>query len=170
MVSQIIVCALTWLHVISVIGWFGAVLTFLVAIRPSLAKLSPQANSEFVLKVFPRFVRTVQIFTVLTVVFGLLLALAMSDGPPNVFNLVSAWSIFVALGAVVGIFMLFVVFLLFAQKAKKLESLILHMQQNPQQHPPVELRKVQKQLAILLPLGAILLLLAEAFMVTAAQF
>ena len=70
MVDSIFTGILTWFHVVSVIGWSGAAITFLVAIGPSLKKLSPQANSEFVLKMFPRYVRTIQIFTLLTIIFG----------------------------------------------------------------------------------------------------
>lgn len=170
MVNQILVGTLTWLHVISVIGWFGAVMTFLVSLKPRLAKLSPQAYTEFVLKVFPRFVRSIQVFTVLTVVFGPSLAYAMSDGPPNVFNLISPWSIFVTLGASLGITMFFVVFFVFTPTANKLGRLIQQMQQNPGQPPPTELTKAQKRMARLPLIGTSLLLLAEVFMVTAAQF
>lgn len=170
MVDQVIVGILTWFHVVSVIGWTGAALTFLVSIKPSLAKFSPQANSEFVLKVFPRFLRSIQVFTVLTLIFGPLLALSMSDGPPNEFNLVSPWSIFITIGASLGITMFFVVFLLFTPTAKKLGRLILQMQQKPQQPPPADLRVLQKRLSIIPPLGVSLLLLTEVFMVAAAQF
>ncbi len=170
MVNTIIVGALTWFHIISVIGWSGAALTFLISIRSQLAKLSPQASGEFVVKVFPRFVRSVQVFTVLTLTFGPLLAYAMSDGPPNVFDLVSPWSIFVTLGASLGITTFFVVFLLLTPTAKKLIRLIKQMQQNPQQPPPAGLSKLQKRLSIIPPLGVALLLSAEVFMVAAAQF
>ncbi len=170
MVDQIIVGVLTWFHVVSVIGWTGAALTFLVSIRSSLPKLSPQASGEFVVKVMPRFVRSVQVFTVLTLVFGPSLALAMNDGPPNQFNLVSPWSIFVTLGASVGIVMLLVVFFLFTPTANGLVQTIKQMQQNPGQPPPAKFSALQKRLSIIPPLGVTLLLLAEAFMVTAAQF
>jgi len=170
MVNLIIVGAITWLHIISVIGWTGAALTFLVSIRPSLGRLSPQASGEFVLKVMPRFVRSVQVFTVLTLVFGPLLAYTMNDGPPNQFNLVSPWSIFVTIGASVGITMFFVVFFLFTPTANNLVRVIKQMQQNPQQPPPTEFSVLQKRLAMIPPLGVTLLFLAEAFMVTAAQF
>ena len=170
MVDQIIVGTLTWFHVVSVIGWTGAALTFLVSIRPQLGRLSPQASGEFITKVFPRFVRSVQVFTVLTLVFGPLLALAMSDGPPNEFNLVSPWSIFVTTGASIGITMFLVVFFLFTPTSKNLVRIIKQMQQNPQQPPPSELRTLQKRLSIIPPLGVTLLLSAEVFMVAAAQF
>jgi len=170
MVDQIIVGTITWLHVIFVIGWFGAVLTFLISIRPALAKLTPQANAEFVLKIFPRFERSIQVFTILTVIFGPLLAYTMSDGPPNAFDLVSPWSIFITIGASLGITMFFIVFLVFTPITNKLIRLVKQMQQNPQQSPPAELNKMQKQLSILPPIATILLLLAEVFMVSAAQF
>ena len=130
MVNQLLVGVLTWSHVVSVIGWFGAVLTFLISIRSALPKLSPQAGAEFILKVLPRFKRSVQVFTVLTVVFGPSLAYAMADGPPNAFDLVSPWSIFITLGASLGITMFLIVFLVFTPTANKLVRLILQMQQN----------------------------------------
>ncbi len=170
MVNQIAVGIITWLHVFSVIGWTGAALTFLVSIRSSLPKLSPQASGEFVVKVMPRFVRSVQVFSILTLVFGPSLALTMNDGPPNQFNLISPWSIFVTLGASVGILMLLVVFFFFTPTANGLVQIIKQMQQNPGHPPPPRFSSLQKRLAIIPPLGVALLLLAEVFMVTAAQF
>jgi hypothetical protein len=170
MTDQIVVGIITWFHIVSVVGWTGAALTFLISIRSSLPKLSPQASGEFVTKVMPRFVRSVQVFTILTLVFGPLLAWQMSDGPPNQFNLVSPWSISVTIGASIGITMFFVVFFLFTPTANNLVTIIKQMQQNPQQPPPAQFSKLQKRLAIIPPLGVTLLLLAEVFMVTAAQF
>jgi len=170
MVNQIIVGIITWLHVVSVIGWTGAALTFLVSLRSTLPKLSPQASGEFVVKVMPRFLKSVQVFTILTLVFGPSLAFTMNDGPPNQFNLVSPWSIFVTMGASVGIAMLFVVFFLFTPTANGLVQTVKQMQQNPDQPPPPKFSILQKRLAMIPPLGVTLLLLAEAFMVTAAQF
>jgi len=170
MVDQIVVGVLTWFHVVSVIGWSGAALTFLIAIGPSLGKLSPQANGEFAVKALPRFVTTVQAFTVFTLVFGPLLAYTMNDGPPNAFDLVSPWSIFVTLGASVGITMLLFVFFFLTPTVKNLVRIVKQMQQNPQQPPPSGLGSVQKRMKYGGPLSVTLLLLAEVFMVTAAQF
>src|SRR5512138_3112815 len=103
MVDSIFTGILTWFHVVSVIGWSGAAITFLVAIGPTLKKLTPQANSEIALKLFPRYVRTVQVFTILTVIFGPLLAFTMNltneVGGPNSFDLISPWSRLITLGA-----------------------------------------------------------------------
>jgi hypothetical protein len=170
MVDIVIVGTLAWFHIISVIGWTGAALTFLVSIKPSLAKFSPQASGEFVVKVLPRFVRSVQVFSVLTLIFGPSLAFTMADGPPNAFDLKSPWSIFIVIGASIGITAILVVFLVLTPTAKKLANIIVKMQQNPQQPPPVEFQHLQKRLAIIPLLAVSLLLLTEVFMVAAAQF
>lgn len=174
MVDSIFTGILTWFHVVSVIGWSGAAITFLVAIGPSLKTLSPQANGEIVLKMFPRYVRTIQIFTVLTIIFGPLLAFTMNAtnevGGPNAFDLISPWSRLITAGATVGVFTFFLVFLAFTPTAKGLGQLIQQMQQNPQQPPPKEFGTLQKRTAILGPLAVTLLLLTEVFMVAAAQF
>ena len=170
MVDQIIVGTLTCFHIISVIGWSGAAFTFLVSIKPSIAKFSPQATGEFIVKVLPRFTRSVQVLSVLTIIFGPFLAFTMNDGPPNSFDLKSPWSICIAIGASVGITAFLVVFLLLTPTAKKLSNIVKQMQQSPQQPPPAELRPLQKRLAIIPPLAVTLLLSTEVFMVAAAQF
>jgi hypothetical protein len=170
MVNLIIVGTLTWFHIFSVIGWTGAALTFLVTIKPSLAKFSPQGSGEFIVKVLPRFVRSVQVLSILTIIFGPSLAFAMADGPPNAFDLKSPWSICIVIGASIGITAVLVVFLVLTPTAKKLSSLIGQMQRNPQQPPPTELSALQKRLALIPPLAVSLLLTTEVFMVAAAQF
>ena len=170
MVNMIIVGTLTWFHIFAVLGWTGAALTFLITIKPTLAKFSPQASGEFILKVMPRFTRSVQILSALTLTFGPLLAYTMNDGPPNQFNLISPWSICIVIGAAIGITAFLVVFLLLTPTASKLVSIIRQMQKNPQQPPPAELKKLQKRLAIIPPLAVTLLLTTEVFMVAAAQF
>ncbi len=174
MAEQIITGIITWFHIISVIGWSGAALTFLIAIGPSLKKLSPQANSEIAIKLFPRYVRTVQVFTVLTITFGPLLAFTMNAtndvGGPNAFDLISPWSRLITAGATIGITTFFIVFFAFTPTVKALRNLILQMQQNPQQPPPAKFGSLQKRVAILGPLAVGLLLSAEVFMVAAAQF
>ncbi len=171
MFDQLIVGIITWFHVVSVIGWFGAALTFLISVKPTLSKLSPQTSGELLPKLLPRFVRIVQVFSVLTVVFGPALASVKSAiGPSGEFGLLSPWSILIVCGAILGFTTLFVVFLVFTPTARKLVNLIKEMQQNPKQPPPAELPRLQKRLAIIPPLGVSLLLLAEMFMVSAAQF
>lgn len=159
-----------WFHVVSVIGWTGGVLMFLVSIRPSLTKFSAQANGEFVVKALPRFVRSIQVFSVSTLIFGPLLAYTMNGDPPHVFDFVSPWSLFITAGASFGVIMLFLVFFFLTPTAKGLVRIVSEMQQHPQQPPPSELQLLQSRMAWGTPLSAALLLLAEVFIVGAAQF
>jgi hypothetical protein len=117
----------------------------LVTIKPSLSKFSPQGSGEFIVKALPRFVRSLQVLSLLTIIFGPSLAFAMADGPPNAFDLKSPWSICIVIGASIGIVAFLVVFLVLTPTAKKLSSLIKQMQQNPQQPPPADLRGLQKR-------------------------
>ena len=170
MTDILITGIINWFHVISVIGWTGAVLTFIISINPSLKKFSAQANGEFVVKAMPRLVRSIQVFSVFTLVFGPLLAFTMNDGPPNAFDLVSPWSQFVTAGATVGVIMLLMVFFFLTPTAKRLVRAVSDMQKDPQHPPLAELKGLQRRMAIGTPLSLVLLLLAEVFMVGAAQF
>ncbi len=171
MVDILITGIINWFHVISVIGWTGAVLTFIITLSPSLKKFSPQANGEFAVKAMPRLVRSIQIFSVSTLIFGPLLAVTMQDGPPHAFDLVSPWSQFITAGAALGITMLLLVFFLLTPTASRMVRAISGMQKNPQLPPPLaELKLLQRRMAIGTPLSVVLLLLIEVFMVGAAQF
>ncbi len=170
MVNDILVAIITWSHIVSVICWSGAAIIFLAVISPTLPKLSAQANGEVALRLLPRYLRFIQVFAVFTLIFGPLLALTMNDGPPNSFDLVSPWSILVTAGAITGIVMLFVVFLFLTPTVRRLVRMVRQMQETSQPPPPSEMRIVQRRFAIGGPLSVVLLLLAEVFMVSAAQF
>ncbi|MDE1854036.1 MAG: hypothetical protein KGI38_09890 [Thaumarchaeota archaeon] len=168
MAYVILVDVLTWLHIFSVVGWFGAAMIFLMVVEPSLPKLSPQTNGELVLKLFPRFVRFVQTFATLTLVFGISLALATSNGDLALFWVGSTWGMYVSIGASFGIATFLLVFLLLAPSVKKLGKLVVQMQQNPGQPPPLEFHQVQERLKLGAPSAVIMLSIALVFMVAAS--
>lgn len=168
MSDPLVVTVLTWFHVFSVVGWFGAALVFLVVIEPSLPNLSPQTSGEIILKVFPKFVRYIQVFAVLTLVFGIALALIMSNGDLTLFGLGSAWGLDVTIGASFGFATFLLVFLLLTPSVEKLGKIVVQMQQNPLQPLPVEFHIVQERLKFGAPTAVLLLSLAMVFMVAAA--
>ena len=159
---------LTWLHIFSVVGWFGAALVFMMVIEPALPKLSPQTNGELVLKVFPRFVRFVEIFASLALIFGISLALALSNGDLRLFGLGSMSGLYVTIGASFGLATYLLVFLLLGPSVMALGRLVVQMKQNPQQPPPPQFQSVQERLKFGAPTAVLLLSLAMAFMVAAA--
>ncbi len=159
---------LTWLHIFSVVGWFGAAMVFLMVIEPSLSRLSPQANAELVLQVFPRFVRFIQVFATLTLLSGVFLALSITGGSTARFGFGSIWGLYVSLGAFFGVVTFLLVFFLLAPSVKSLGRLIIRIQQNPGHPPPPEVHRVQERLKRGAPAAVILLSLAMVFMVAAA--
>lgn len=168
MADPLLVGILTWIHVFSVVGWFGAALLFLMVIEPSIPKLSPQASSELVLKVFPRFVRYVQVFATLALVFGVALALAISDGNFLLFGFGSGWGLDVTLGGSFGVVTYLLVFLLLAPSVTSLARMVAQLQQNPGQPPPPEFHAVQERLRYGAPSAVVLLSMAMVFMVAAS--
>jgi len=166
--TSVILGVLLGFHIFSVVAWFGAVLFFVIIIETSLPKLSPQTNGELVLKVFPKFIRYVQLFSVLTLIFGIILALDISNGDLALFGLGSTWGLFVTIGASFGFATLLILFLLAAPSVNKLGKVIMQMQANPQQPPPREFHILQKGLEIGGPTALGMLLLALVFMVAAA--
>ena len=157
-----------WLHIFSVVSWFGAVLFFVVIIEATLPKLSPQTNGELVLKVFPRFIIWVEIFSVLTLLFGIGLAILISSGDVATFVLKSSTGLYVTIGASFGFATLLILFLLAAPSVKKLGRVIVEMQTKQLQQPPPEFHVLERRLKFGGPAALSLLSLALVFMVAAA--
>jgi len=72
-VSDVVLDALVFLHVLSAMGWLGGGLFTAFAIAPSLRKISSTASLEFNAKVLPRIIMFVRAASGATVLFGLLL-------------------------------------------------------------------------------------------------
>lgn len=77
---------LLWLHIVSAVGWLGAGMVFAMLIGPILPTLSPASRGELIVRLFPKYVRWAEIFTFITPVFGLTLALYISHGNWSIFN------------------------------------------------------------------------------------
>jgi uncharacterized membrane protein len=159
---------LMWFHIFSVVAWFGAVLFFVIIVETSLPKLSPQTNAELVLKVFPKFIRYAELFSGLTLIFGISLAFEISNGNLALFGLGSTWGLYVTIGASFGFATFLILFLLAAPSVNKLGKAIMQIQANPEKPPPREFQILQKRLEIGGPTALGLLSLALVFMVAAA--
>ncbi len=73
-----LIAILTYLHVISAIGWLGGAVLFLSVIAPGLRKLSPAASLEFLSKVGPQSTRFFIGAATATIVFGLALFFSLA--------------------------------------------------------------------------------------------
>ena len=65
---------LFWLHIFSAIGWMGAAMVFGMVVAPLLPSFNPATRGEVVVKLFPKYTRYSEIFALMTVIFGAVLA------------------------------------------------------------------------------------------------
>src|SRR5712692_10481430 len=168
MVAVEIIALLTWLHIISIVSCLGGGIIITSVVQPSMKRFSPQTRGEMTLTFLPRMTRFIQIASTLAIVFGVLLALSISNGDLSFFfSSTNSLGLRITIGAILALIVYVMVFALLTPTVKKLGTLTRQMQANPQQPPPAELQALQKKIRISGPTGVLLLSLAMAFMVAA---
>ena len=158
---------LLWFHVVGAIGWVGAMLVFGLLVGPTLPSLSPTSRGELVVKLIPKYVLFAQIFTVITPVFGLALALYISHGSMSVFTPNNNFSRFVDIGAFLSVGAWVIAFLFLSPAAY---SVVKYTREsmNSSAPPSPELSKAYDMLKFASALGIVILLFIVACMVAAA--
>jgi len=144
---------------------------FAFVVGPALAKLSPPASGEFLVKVVPRVVLFFQIFAATTVLFGVLLLYSIL--PSVDFGTMSnlhPYGVEITIGLAIG----FVAFLLSEFVAVPVQlravKMVREMQASGQHQPPPEFPKTLKRAADLAILTVVLLLATSLFMVAAGFY
>ncbi len=169
MAAPLVIAALAFLHIFSAIGWLGGLLIFSFVVGPSLAQFSPQARSEFISSVFPRYVRFGELVSAGTVLFGLLFAYAFTDGDLSLLSPSNPFGLKLTTGALLGFSAFLVVNLVLAPSAKKIVRIVNGMKgQAGQGSPPPELAKLTVRLQRGARIALVLLVLTFTFMVGAA--
>lgn len=102
MVQAEIIAALVWLHVLAAIGWMGTAMFLTMVLTPSMGKLSANSRGELMIGLLPRLIRTVSVFATLTLVWGVLLALAIGSNSGS-FSPSTPWSLRIMAGAVIAL-------------------------------------------------------------------
>ena len=108
MASALVIGALTWLHVLGAMGWFGGDLVLMIGLDPRLGRLSPSARWELTTRILPGINVLEMAFSGTTVTFGLLLLIAVTNGNASVLSPSNSWGLAVTVGAALA----FVAFLL----------------------------------------------------------
>ena len=144
---------------------------FAFVVGPALAKLSPPASGEFLVKVVPRVVRFFQIVAATTILFGVLLLYTIL--PTVDFGTMSnlhPYGIEIMTGLSIG----FVAFLLSEFVAVPIQlravKMVREMQASGQHQPPPEFPGTLKSAADYATLTVVLLLVASVFMVAAGFY
>jgi hypothetical protein len=150
-----VVAVLTWLHVFSVVGWFGSFLYLLLVLFPLIGKMSPPARGEMMVKLLPSHALFTVIFGTMTVVFGGALYLMMRGGASP------TWFTFIWIG--IGFALVAYVLMLWGEYG--LHRMQKWIEAHPAQMPPA-LRS--PLLIVQFLVGFATLTLAFTFMVLAA--
>lgn len=152
----LLVAVIAWFHILFAISWVGSAVFFAAVLSPMLAALTPQARSEFLVKSLPKIERFELAVSTLTIVFGLFLALALKE-----------WSPFIIFGATFGLTAYLIGLLVMTPLAKKMESILKILQNDPDDGLLKELVGVQKKFGMASMIELIMMLLTVSSMVAA---
>lgn len=158
---------LLWLHIFSAVGWLGAAMVFGMLIGPTLPTLYPAARGELILKLFPKYVRWAEAFTLMTVIFGVLLVADISNGNMSVFSLSTSLGLYITTGAILALIAAIMGFAVIAPSAHKVYRLTEEMVKNSTPPSP-ELPKASARLRMSATVSLVLLVLVLIFMVAGA--
>ena len=159
---------LLWLHIVSAIGWLGAAMVFAMLIGPTLPTLSPSSRGELIVKLLPKYIRYAEIFTFITPVFGLALALYITQGNWSIFSPNTYFGLYLSIGALLSLIAWVIGFGLVAPTGRKVVKYTTDMMKNPGGPPPAGLQRASKRLRIASATGLVVLLLIVVCMVVAA--
>jgi len=164
-VTDIVLAALTFAHVLSAMGWLGGALLTTFAVGPNLQKLTQTASLEFNARILPNMVKFTRAAAVLTILFGLALLGYMYSQDNTYFSstsgmAVSAGIVLAIVAAAVGFSMVIPSFL----KIGKLAATALEGGQPVQGQDMMALAKRARMGSMIV---LIILLVTLAAMVTA---
>jgi uncharacterized membrane protein len=159
--------ALLWLHIVGAIGWLGSAMFFGMVLGPALPTLSPATRGEFIVKVFPKYIRFVEIFAIITPVFGVALALSMSNGDLGVFAPTTQFGLFISAGAAMALVALVLALAVVTPAARKVLELTEQIMKSPGS-PSSNLLGANKRLRGGAAVGLVLLMAILACMVAAS--
>jgi uncharacterized membrane protein len=165
---SLVTAILLWLHIFSAVGWLGSVMVFGMLVSPLLPGFSVSTRAELVVKLFPRYVRYLEAFTLTTVVFGAAAALALANGNMAVFAPTSNFGLFISVGALLALIALVNAFAVAVPATNKVVRLTAEMMKNPGPPPP-ELQKASSRLRVSASFGMVILIIVLVCMVAAAS-
>ena len=155
---------LLWFHIFAAVGWLGSAMVFGLLIGPMLPSLTPGTRAELVVKLFPKYVRYVEGFSIATVTFGVLLVLDIGSGGMSAFSLSTTFGLYITVGAVLAALTVVFALVLIAPTARKVARLTDEMIKN-HGPPSPELPKASARLRLSATIGLVLLILVLICMV-----
>lgn len=167
MVAAIVITVLATLHIISAISWLGASIFFVLILGPGFRTLTPPTTVEFFMKIGSKAPRYFTAFASATILFGLLLLYAVTNGDFSVLWTTN-FGTTISIGLTLGLVAYLDAMLITAPKFSKGAKLAAEMMKNPPQGPPTEFIATLKKGGQSALIGTIILVIAAIFMVTSA--
>jgi hypothetical protein len=163
----VLLTVVLWAHIFAAIGWMGAAMIFGIVIGPSLAHMTPQSRTEFFAKVIPKFLRYVEAFSIMTVVFGLITVVVLANGDYSIFSLSTSLGVFITAGAVLAVVTVGLAIGVITPTARKMSVISQGLIQKPGP-PPAELPGLASRLKNSAAIGLVLLIIITVLMVAGA--
>jgi len=157
---------LLWLHLFSAASWFGAVLLFAMVVGPTIGDFSPATSGEVVVKMLPKYLNYLVIFTTLTPILGLVTLLSSSNGSFGVLTPNSNFGVYMSAGALLSLLTWIVTFLVIYPTGRRIIRITKEMVKNQTSQPAV-LPKLAMRLKMSSGVGLALLIAILICMVAA---
>jgi uncharacterized membrane protein len=164
-VTDIVLAALVFGHVLAAMGWLGGGLLTTFAVGPKLQKLTLTASLEFNARVLPNMVRFTRAAAALTLVFGLALLGYMYSQDNSYFSSTSGMD--VSVGIVLAVVAAAVAFSVTMPSFMKIGKLAGRALEGGQQAPPQEMMVLAKRARMGSVIALLLMLATLAAMVAA---
>lgn len=142
---------------------------FVMVMSPLMRSLSPATRGELISRLFPRLTRYVSLFSILTVVMGVLLALGMARGRLDLFSPGNPWGFNISVGGALALLTAILALGVVLPTARRIVKLLDEMQRNPQGAPQADMVRLQKRMRVGATTVLALLILVLVFMVAAAR-
>ncbi len=164
---MILTTVVQWVHIFGAIGWLGGAMVFGMVIGPAMEKFSAPTRGEFVVKVVPRFTRFIEVFSIVTVVFGLLTVAVYANGDYSIMSLSNSFGLYISIGAVLAVVAIVIGLGVIIPAAHKIVKITESLMKNPAPPPP-ELTVAAKRLKFGSVSAMVILIVVTIFMVAAA--
>ena len=159
---------LLWLHVFSAASWFGAAMLFALIVGPTIGDFTPATSGEVVVKMLPKYLTFMMIFTGLTPILGLFTALSISNWSFSIFSMSTTFGMYISVGAFLSLLTWVVAFGVVFPTGRKIVKVTQEMVNNKTPAPPF-LPKLAMRLKISTGVGLALLIAILICMVAAVS-
>ena len=142
---------------------------FALVIGPSVAKMSPQGRTEFFAKVVPRFLRYIEVFSIITVLAGVAMVAVLANGDFSILSPATSFGLLISAGALLALVAIGLAMAVIVPTARKMSAISQGMMEKPGPPPP-ELPALANRLKQSSGAALVLLIVVTILMVGAATY